>query len=254
MNRTPFSDTSSAKIPAGLQILPWTSPPMRALEADLRCAIEADSNVMLSGERGSGKTFVAEAIHRRSRRRSEPFVTAGCREFAELLIESGNDRQTAGPFTHRLLTMAARGSVLIDGIEDFSASLQQQLLQFTDTERTSGVDLRLMTASTSNVFERVRSGQFRSDLFYRLNVIHLMVPALRDRPEDVPILFDHYLSVYERAHTPRLSAAARQWLVGYPWPGNVAELKAAAQMLAVQDLRRPIELEDLPTHMGPFQC
>ena len=96
------------------------------------------------------------------------------------------------------------------------------------------------------MFARVRVNQFRSDLFYRLNVLHLKVPALRDRAEDIPILFDYYLGVYAKARIPRLSTAALQRLVAYMWPGNVAELKTVAERLARQDIPRRIEPNDLP--------
>jgi two-component system NtrC family response regulator len=103
-----------------------------------------------------------------------------------------------------------------------------------------------MTAASPDVFARVRVNQFRSDLFYRLNVMHLKVPALRDRAEDIPILFDYYLGVYAGKRTPRLSAAALQRLVAYTWPGNVSELKVVAERLARQDMPRGIEPNDLP--------
>jgi DNA-binding NtrC family response regulator len=225
---------------------------MRTLEKDLACAIRSDSSVLLSGERGAGKKFVARAIHQRSHRRSTAFVIARCQDFAASLTEPGTGSETAFPFTRGLSTLETQGTLLIDAIQESAEPLQRQLLQFIAEEKTIGSDLRIMTTTSVDLFERVRSNQFRSDLFYHLNVVHLLVPALRDRPEDIPILFDHYLPLYARAHTPRLSAAACQWLVAYPWPGNVAELKAAAETMAVQDLARPIELGDLPSHVGPF--
>lgn len=225
---------------------------MRTLEKDLACAIRSDSSVMLSGERGAGKRFVARAIHQRSRRRSAAFVIARCEAFAASLTEPGTGSETAFRLARGLSTPETHGTLLIDEIQESSPALQRQLLQFIDNEHTIGSDLRIMTTTSIDLFERVRSNQFRSDLFYHLNVVHLMIPALRDRPEDIPILFDHYLSLYTRAHTPRLSPTACQWLVAYPWPGNVTELEAAAEAMAAQDLARPIEVGDLPSHVGPF--
>jgi two-component system response regulator AtoC len=103
-----------------------------------------------------------------------------------------------------------------------------------------------VSATSTEFFDRVQSSQFRDDLFYRLNIIHLAIPALRERPEDILILMRHYLSFYNQARVPRLSIAAWRRLLAYPWPGNVAELKAVAEKLAEQDLWRLVEPEDLP--------
>lgn len=201
---------------------------MRKLEDDIDCAIQFDVRVMISGESGTGKKFVAHLIHQRSHRGSAPFVIANCQDMMESLPDNC--------------------TLLIDEVQKIPVPMQLQLLQFI--EMTNGSDLRLMTAASTDVFERVRSNQFRSDLFYRLNVIHLIIPALRDRPEDIPTLFHHYLSFCARADVPRLSAAAVQRLVAYSWPGNVRELKAAAETLAAQDLQRHVEPDDLSSEIG----
>ena len=99
------------------------------------------------------------------------------------------------------------------------------------------------------MFERVRSDTFSADLFYRLNIVRVLIPALREHAEDIPILLEHFLSSYARTHSPRLAPAALQWLVEYAWPGNVQELKAVAEALAAKDLSRLIEPDDLPTHI-----
>ena len=105
-----------------------------------------------------------------------------------------------------------------------------------------------MTTTSTDVFERVRY-EFRTDLFYRLNIIHLVIPALRDRPEDIPILFQHYLSYYAKGNIPRLSPGPWKQLVEYAWPGNVQELKAVAEGLSRHDLPRLVEPEDLPSNL-----
>jgi two-component system response regulator AtoC len=230
--------------------MPWASAIMRKLEDDMACAIQFDARVMISGESGAGKKFVAHLIHQRSRRSPTPFVIANCQDVAESLVQSRPGSESAQPFKHGLLKTAANGTLLIDEIQKIAVPIQLQLLQFIERQMTNGSDLRLMTATSTDMFERVRSNQFRNDLFYRLNVIHLIIPSLRDRPEDIPILFHHYLSFHARANVPRLSAAALQRIVAYPWPGNVPELKAVAETLAVQDLPRPVEPDDLPSHIG----
>jgi len=250
MNRRTSLGVSSGTNTDSAQDMPWASAIMRTIENDVADAVQSDARVMISGESGAGKKFVAHLIHQRSRRGPAPFVVARCQDLAEWLPESGPRSESTQPFTHGLLKTAANGTVLIDEIQKIPMPMQLQLLQFIERETTTGSELRLMTATGTDVFERVQSSQFHNDLFYRLNVIHLIMPALRDRPEDIPILFRHYLSLYARADVPRLSAAALQRLVAYPWPGNVQELKAVAAALAMQDLPRLVEPDDLPSHIG----
>jgi DNA-binding NtrC family response regulator len=230
MIRRPSSRRSSGTDTHVARELKWVSPIMRPLEDDMACAIQSDSNVLISGESGAGKKFVAQAIHQRSRRRSAPFVIAN--------------------WPACFSNAAGNGTLLIDDIEKITPRLQLELLRFTDRDSTNPCELRLMTVASTDVFARVQINQFRSDLFYRLNVMHLKIPALRDRPEDIPILFHHYLRGYARAHLPRLSSAATQRLVAYAWPGNVSELKTTARALAQQDLARLIEPNDLPSPMA----
>lgn len=250
MNRRLPSGTSPGIITHGAQDLPWASAIMRKLENDMACAIQFDARVLISGESGAGKKFVAHLIHQRSRRGSTPFVIANWQDIAESLPEFTPVSESAQPFKHGLFKTADNGTLLIDKIQKIPLPMQLQLLQFIESKTTSGSDLRFMASTSTDVFERVRSNQFSSDLFYRLNVIHLIIPALRDRPEDIPILFHHYLSFYAKVDVPRFSAAALQRLVAYPWPGNIPELKAAAETLAVQDLPRLVEPDDLPSHIG----
>ena len=250
MNRRPSLGTSSGPLSRAAQALPWASAIMLKLENDMACAIRFDATVMISGERGAGKKFVARLIHQRSRRGPAPFVVANCQDVAESLSQFEPGSGWAQPFRHGLLKTVNNGTLLIDEIQQIPAPMQQQLLQFIESETTNGGDLRLMTATSTDVFERVQSNQFRTDLFYRLNVLHLNIPALRDRPEDIPILFHRYLAPSAGADVPRLSAAAMQRLVAYSWPGNVQELKAVAETLAAQNLPRLVEADDLPSHIG----
>jgi two-component system, NtrC family, nitrogen regulation response regulator GlnG len=200
---------------------------IRTLEDEIACAIQFDGRVMISGERGTRKKFVAHLIHQRSRRRTAPFVIASRRDFGESVSQAQN------------------GTLLIDGIDQLTVPMQRQLQQFLETGMTHGTP-RLMTTTGPDMIERVRSGTFGSDLFYRLNIVRLLIPALRDHAEDIPILLKHYLSSYAKTNIPRLSPAASQRLVEYGWPGNIQELKAVAETLAVKDLRRPLEVDDLP--------
>jgi DNA-binding NtrC family response regulator len=205
----------------------WASPLMRALDDDVTCATRSDARVMISGERGTGKKSLARLIHQRSRRAPARFAVAGCNELA-------------------MLTTAGNGTLVIDDIEKMPSLAQGELMQFIERGNGRGRDLRLMTTAGRGLWERVQSNQFRDDLFYRLNVVHLTVPPLRDRPEDIPILFQHYLSLYATTAVPGLSAGALRQLVDYAWPGNIPELQAAARTLAARSLSRTVEAADLP--------
>jgi two-component system NtrC family response regulator len=219
---------------------------MRALADDMACAVQCDSSVMISGESGAGKKFVAQTIHQRSRRRAAPFVVAHWPHTTEPRIASSPGLETVRSLDEGVWEPTGYGTLFIDEIQKITPILQLELLRFTESGTTKRREVRLMTAASPDVFARVRVNQFRSDLFYRLNVMHLKVPALRDRAEDIPILFDYYLGVYAGKRTPRLSTAALQRLVAYTWPGNVSELKVVAERLARQDMPRRIEPNDLP--------
>jgi DNA-binding NtrC family response regulator len=219
---------------------------MRTLEDDMALALESNASVMISGEKGSGRTFVARTIHRRSRRVGAPFYIVHGRDMSDMAVDSGPAPARPRLFEEASPHVVGDGTLVIDDIQTMPLTLQDRLMQFIDTERTAGSDRRLMTLANRDVFSSVRSGQFRSDLFYRLNIIHLVIPALREQPEDIPLLFHHYLSSYASTRVPRLSDAAIQQLVAYPWPGNVHELHTVARTLAERNLERPLEAEDLP--------
>lgn len=215
--------------------LAWVNDAMCKLEDEIRCASQTDARVMITGESGVGKRFAADMIHQLSHRRRAPFV-----------VISGTD----GQFHQGLLQTANHGTLLVQEIENAPESVQSQFLRFIDSTTTDGNNVRLMTATSVHLLERVHTGEFRDDLFYRLNVIHLVIPPLRERPEDIPVMFHYYLSLHSRAETPQLSIAARQRLVEYPWPGNVRELKTVTEKLCGQDLPELIEPEHLPCPIG----
>jgi DNA-binding NtrC family response regulator len=247
--RTPPGASSGTNI-HGLQKPPWASAAMRKLEHDIACAIQFDASLMISGESGAGKKFAAELIHQRSARRKAPFIMANGQDIMESVLRDSRGSGSVDQFKQSLLKAAGNGTLLIDEVDKIPAPMQRQLLQFLESEMSNGSDLRLMTATRTDLFARVRSAQFSYDLYYRLNRIHLVIPALRDRPEDIPILFRRYLSFYARADAPRLSTAAWNRLIDYPWPGNVRELKAVAEKVAAQGRPRLVEPDDLPSHIG----
>jgi two-component system response regulator AtoC len=246
MNNKPFPATVSGPDIDGAHNPPWASMAMRELDRDIACAVQFDARVMISGEKGAGKKFVAHLIHQRSARGKTPFVIANCRDLMEDGLRSGS----ADQFKHGLLMTADNGTLLIEEIDKIPAPMQPRLLQFLESEMKNHSDLRLMTATSTDLFARVRSKLFSEHLFYRLNRIHLVIPALRDRVEDIPILFRHYLSFYARTEVPRLSTAAWDRLGAYAWPGNVQELKAVTKTVAVHELARLVEPDDLPSPIG----
>jgi two-component system response regulator AtoC len=255
MDRRMPPGTSSETVADSSQSWPWVSTAMRELEDDIACAIQSDDKVMITGESGAGRRFVARLIHQRSRRGPAPFVIARCPDVVESLFQSsssggGLDSESAHQFTHGPLKKANNGTLLIEEIETITAPMQSRLMRFLESQTTDGSNVRLVSATSTEFFDRVQSSQFRDDLFYRLNIIHLAIPALRERPEDILILMRHYLSFYSQARVPRLSIAAWRRLLAYSWPGNVAELKAVAEKLAEQDLWRLVEPEDLPLEIG----
>ncbi len=216
----------------------WRSAATRTLQQDISCAVQFGTNVMISGESGAGKQFVAQLIHQRRASGQAPFILATCQGLMESVL-----RNSVG-------SGSSASTVFIEDIETIPAPIQAQLHRFLESETRLGSDRRLMTATRTDLIARVRSNQFSEDLFYRLNCIHLVIPALRDRPEDIPVLFRHYLSLHARAEVPRLTTAAWDRLAAYSWPGNVRELKAVAETVAAQDLSRLVEPDDIPSHIG----
>jgi two-component system response regulator AtoC len=229
--------------------MPWASPAMRDLETDIAGAIRFHLNVMLTGEGGVGKMSIAQRIHRQSRHGKAPFIVA---RLPQALEDDTLDRAIADAVPN--------GTVVIKEAGRMSAPMQARLLRFIE-HRTAGgrelgqpsygTDVRFIAVTSGDLYKLVRFQDFGESLFYRLNRMHLVIPPLRERPEDIPLLLRHFLSMYASGATvPHLSTAARQRLVSYAWPGNVGELRAVAEALASRNLTRSIEPEDLPPDIG----
>ncbi len=222
-----------------------------------------DSTVLLSGESGTGKELVARAIHQNSKRAEKPFMAVNCAALAESLLESELFGHEKGAFTGALglkkgrLEIADGGSVFLDEIGELSLALQVKLLrvlQEREFERVGGtktikVDIRLITATNKNLEQAVAGGTFRQDLYYRLNVVGLEMPPLRDRQEDIPLLANYFAARYGEKCNRRItgiSAEAQARLRSYDWPGNVRELENAIERAVVLGSTDRILLEDLP--------
>lgn len=226
----------------------WANGAMRRLEEEMRCASMTDASVMLTGESGVGKRFAANMIHQLSQRRRAPFVAINAADVPSAAPPAGVGATVAvgGAF----LQAPDDGTLLIQGIEKMPATAQSQLQGFMDRSTTVKRHARLMTATTAHLFRLVQAGLFRDDLFYRLNVIHLTIPPLRERREDIPLMFRHYLSLHARTEAPRLSRAACRRLIEYAWPGNIRELRTVTQQLSAAPLPDLIEPQHLPCPIG----
>jgi Nif-specific regulatory protein len=239
------------------------SPRMREVYRFLGRVAPTDSTVLLRGESGTGKELAARALHHGSPRSGKPFVAINCAALSETLLESELFGHEKGAFTGALsrkpgkLEVAHTGTVFLDEIGELSPTLQAKLLralQEREIERVGGtrpirVDLRVVAATNRDLEKAMREGAFREDLFYRLNVITVTLPPLRERREDIPLLASHFAALICRKLGRRAAGftpEARACLLRYPWPGNVRELANAVERAAVLgegDLIRP---EDLP--------
>lgn len=226
------------------------SKPMQNLYALLDKIKTADSTVMVQGENGTGKELIAKSIHYNSLRKDKAFVIQNCSAFNDNLLESELFGHIKGSFTGALkdkkglFEMADKGTFFLDEIGDTSPQMQVKLLRvlqegtFTPVGSTEmrKVDVRIIAATNRNLREMVEQGTFREDLYYRLNVINIRVPPLRERKEDIPVLVDFFLQkISEQAHNPKklLLNRAMEKLYDYPWPGNVRELQNEIERLCV---------------------
>ena len=229
-----------------------------------------DFPVHLFGETGTGKELVANAIHNESRRGGAPFVPINCGALPEGLIESELFGHVKGAFSGAIrdkkgrFELADGGSVFLDEVAELTKPLQVKLLRFLQEgtfekvggERTVAVNVRVISATNKDLKKEVQRNNFREDLFYRLNVIPIIIPPLRERKNDIPLLADHFLKqVAERSGrpSPRLSSAALTVMMDYPWPGNVRELQNAVQFAIVKCRDRVITRDDLPLELRQLQ-
>ena len=244
-------------------LLESRNPGTQHILTTARRAAAADTTVLVTGESGVGKNVLAAAMHRCSPRSSRPFVTIACTTLAEHLLESELFGHVRGAFTGAWrdkpgrLEAAEGGTAFLDEVGDLPAELQGKLLRFLEERRfervgssdTITVGTRIIAATSRDLAGEVHAGRFREDLFYRLNVIGLRLPALRERREDLPALTDHILTTLAVRHgRPGLSLApaARRAIEKYSWPGNVRELVNALERAMVLAGGDDLDVEDLP--------
>jgi len=241
---------------------------MLDLIEEAQYAAPSDSKVLITGESGVGKEVLAQMIHQRSTRSRHPLITINCAGVPETLLESELFGHTRGSFTdaHRdkrgLLETADRGTVLLDEVGEMSMRMQSMLLRFLECGEIqrigseghhATVDVRIIAATNRDLFERTQQKEFREDLYYRLNVVHLVMPPLRARREDIQLLFEHFLRVmgeHYRLPICQVSEEAIELLESYHWPGNIRELKNAAERVAVRYPGQLLTARELPAQIA----
>jgi two-component system, NtrC family, nitrogen regulation response regulator NtrX len=242
------------------------SVPMKALRQQIALAAPTNGRVLIYGESGTGKELVARALHAASLRCNEPFVEVNCAAIPEELIESELFGHTKGSFTGASedkvgkFRTADNGTLFLDEVGDMSVRTQAKVLRVLEEQRLEpvgsqqpfDVDVRVIAATNRILEDLISRGQFREDLFYRLNVVPFTVPALRERVEDIPSLANHFLAEFSAAYGRRvkeLSDAALSVLMRYSWPGNVRELRNLIERLVIICPQDRIEPQHLPPEL-----
>ncbi len=247
----------------GFKNIIGSSPAMKEVFSLIEKVADTDSTVLITGESGTGKELIAHAIHYASDRKDKPFIPVNCAAIPEELLESELFGHEKGAFTHAIKTrigrfeLANKGTIFLDEIGEMSPSLQVKLLRVLQErkfERVGGVktisvDIRVVAATNKDLETEVKEGKFREDLFYRLNVIPIHIPPLRERPSDIPLLVDYFLRKYSKGKGRKVegvSEDAMKILMKYDWPGNVRELENIIERLVILSNGKTIKKEDLP--------
>ena len=258
----------------GLETLVGQSPAMQTVFAKLRRAAPSDSTVLLTGESGTGKELAARAIHQLSHRKHKEFVPVDCSALVESLLESELFGHVKGSFTgahqtkHGLFELANYGTFFFDEIANLSLNIQAKLLRVIQerefmqvgSQRRIKLDIRIIASSNRDLREAIKAGIFREDLFYRLSVVPIHLPPLRERTGDIPLLVEHFIRKYHqksKREVTGVTAEAMKQLNSYPWPGNVRELEHTIERILILEDGDLIMPEHLPSFIsgrqGDFQ-
>jgi two-component system, NtrC family, response regulator len=241
---------------------------MQDILALVKRVAQSRATVLVTGESGTGKELIARAIHQVSNRAAKSFISVNCGALTETLLESELFGHERGAFTNAVAMRKGRfeladgGTLFMDEVAEMSQALQVKLLrvlQEMEFERVGGtrtikVDVRVVAASNKDLKEEVEAGRFREDLFYRLNVVHLQLPPLRQRQEDIPLLATHFISKYVAENLrdkTRITPEALKVLVQYDWPGNVRELENVMERAVILCSDNVITPQDLPAELAP---
>jgi DNA-binding NtrC family response regulator len=245
-----------------------TSSTVQLIEQEIECAARSDAKVLITGETGVGKEVVARLIHEQSRRAQEPLITINCAGVPDTLLESELFGHVRGSFTDAYrdkrgwLEQAHGGTIFMDEVGEMSLRMQALLLRFLENgeiqrvgseQVRSALNVRVIAATNRDLMKRIAEKSFREDLFYRLNVIHVSISPVRERVEDIPLLFDHFIRVYCERHRidrPVVLEETMARLTAYQWPGNVREIKNVVERLVVRTQSGVITPEDLPREIS----
>jgi len=236
---------------------------MAALQAEIQRVAVSDAKILITGESGAGKELVALAIHSQGLRADRPFVTVNCAGLPETLLESELFGHVKGSFTGAyrdkpgMLEKADEGTIFLDEIGEMSLRMQGMLLRFLETGELQKVgadrvgrrvDVRVIAATNRSLQDMVEQGSFREDLYYRINVINIHVPPLRERREDIPLLVDHLFENLGSGNgdRPRIMPEVYAALAEYPWPGNVRELANVVERMLVSGCGPVVTADDVP--------
>ncbi|MCW8133757.1 MAG: sigma-54-dependent Fis family transcriptional regulator [Planctomycetota bacterium] len=247
----------------GIQGLIGKSSAMRAVCERILAAGRSQATALITGESGTGKELVARAIHHKSTRRDRPFIPVNCAALPDNLIESELFGHESGAFTgatkesQGLFRAADGGTIFLDEVVDMPKETQAKLLRVLQDHRVRpvgstreiAVDVRVIAATNADVEKQRADGKLRDDLYYRLSVLRVNIPPLRERVEDLPLLLEHFLAKYGKTHGRRIRRVAPETLArlaGYPWPGNVRELESMVESAYALGHEETLTLEDLP--------
>jgi transcriptional regulator with GAF, ATPase, and Fis domain len=244
------------------------SAAIQDLEQEVTCAARSDGKVLVTGESGVGKEVVARLIHQRSRRTHAPLVTINCSGVPDTLLESELFGHVRGSFTDAYrdrrgwIEQAQGGTIFLDEVGEMSLRMQALLLRFLEngeiqrvgSDRTASVvDVRVIAATNRNLLAHIADKAFREDLYYRLNVIHVPIPPLRERKDDVRPLLEHFIRLFSRQYglaEPMIGDEAMRSLLAYHWPGNVRELRNVAERLVIKSRSGVIVSSELPREIS----
>jgi len=252
----------------GFEGLIGNNPKMLRLIETLKQIAPTDATVLIYGESGSGKELVARAIHNNSRRRNARFVALNCAAISEGILESELFGHEKGAFTGATSSRQGRfeyangGTILLDEVGDMPLATQVKLLRVLEqneivrvgSNAPIHVDVRILAATHRRLEDLVKEGKFREDLYFRLKVVTVTIPPLRERKDDIPLLADHFMKEFARQHDKPISGIspqARQRLIQYDWPGNVRELRNCIEHMVVVTTDPILDLDDLPDHIVP---
>ncbi|HEX8459092.1 MAG TPA: sigma-54 dependent transcriptional regulator [Pyrinomonadaceae bacterium] len=244
------------------------SPQMRQIYETIRATAPSEASVLIEGESGTGKELIATAIHLQSKRAARPFIRINCAAFPPDLIESELFGYKRGAFTgadrdkRGLIEAAATGTLLLDEIAEMPAHLQAKLLRVLQErklrrlgdEQEIGVDFRLVSSTNRNTLQATREGLLREDLYFRISTVKITVPPLRERPDDLLPLADHFLQRYGAQYQKQIrgiSQPAQSLLMRYDWPGNIRELESVIERAVLFCQEEQLTVESLPEHLRP---